>query len=152
MTQLIRPVAICVIRRGDDLLVFEGHDRVKGETFYRPLGGRIEFGELGCDTVARELREEIDAEVRGVRYLGTLENRFTFEGRSCHEIVLVYEGELIDAALLARDEWEGHEDSGEPMRVRWMPAASFGRERPLYPDGLAVLLAIQPPASTRSPS
>lgn len=41
----IRPIALAIPRRGDDLLVFEYHDRSKGETFCRPLGGGIEFGE-----------------------------------------------------------------------------------------------------------
>jgi hypothetical protein len=41
----IRPVALCVFRNNDGILVFEGYDDVKGETFYRPPGGGIEFGE-----------------------------------------------------------------------------------------------------------
>lgn len=77
----VRPLAICVFRRGDSILVAEGHDRVKRQTFYRPLGGRIEFGERAAETVARELREEIQQEVRDLRYLGTLENIFTYEGQ-----------------------------------------------------------------------
>jgi 8-oxo-dGTP pyrophosphatase MutT (NUDIX family) len=137
----IRPIAICVFRHRDRILVFEGHDRIKPQTFYRPLGGAIEFGELGRDTIVREIREEIAAEVREVRYLGTLENRFTFEGRDGHEIVLVYAGELVDRALYERDAWEGHEDSGAAMPVLWMPIGAFGPERPLYPDGLLELLA-----------
>ncbi len=35
----IRPIAICVVRRGGDIFVFEARDTIKGETFYRPLGG-----------------------------------------------------------------------------------------------------------------
>lgn len=42
---VVRPVAICLIRKGDAILVLEGRDEVKGETFYRPLGGAVEFGE-----------------------------------------------------------------------------------------------------------
>ncbi len=41
----IRALAIGVIRRGDELLVYEGHDASKNKTFYRPLGGGIDFGE-----------------------------------------------------------------------------------------------------------
>lgn len=43
--QTIRPLAICVFRHAGRILVAEGTDEVKGETFYRPLGGAIEFGE-----------------------------------------------------------------------------------------------------------
>ena len=83
------PIAICVIRREERLLVFEGRDPTKPETFYRPLGGGINFGEIGHEAVARELREEIGAEIENVRYIGMLENIFKFGGQPKHEIVLV---------------------------------------------------------------
>lgn len=36
----IRPIAICVFRRDNRILVGEGYDPVKKESFYRPLGER----------------------------------------------------------------------------------------------------------------
>ncbi len=90
----IRPIAICVVKRGDSVFVFEGYDSVKNQTFYRPLGGAIEFGELGSDTVTREMREEIGADLVNLRYVAALENIFVLEGHPGHEIVLVYEGDL----------------------------------------------------------
>ena len=54
---MIRPLAICLFSRGDQILVAEGFDPVKDETFYRPLGGAIEFGERAVQTLARELSE-----------------------------------------------------------------------------------------------
>ena len=76
-------------------------DRVpeKGRLYYRPLGGTIEFGERGEEAVRREFREEIAADLADVRYLGMLENIFTYDGRRGHEIVLVYDGLLTDASL-----------------------------------------------------
>jgi hypothetical protein len=44
MKNKIRPIAICVFRHKDRILVAEGYDPVKKQTFYRPLGGVIEFG------------------------------------------------------------------------------------------------------------
>jgi len=44
MPNQIRPLAIYLFRDGDRILVGEGNDPVKRETFYRPLGGGIEFG------------------------------------------------------------------------------------------------------------
>lgn len=41
----IRPLAICVFRHQDRILVAEGYDPVKDEHFYRPLGGGNEFGD-----------------------------------------------------------------------------------------------------------
>jgi 8-oxo-dGTP pyrophosphatase MutT (NUDIX family) len=137
----IRPIAICIVRRDDRLLVFEAHDRAKTQTFYRPLGGGIEFGEYGEQAVRRELREELGVELLDVRYLGVLENIFTFEERPGHEIVLIYEADLADERLYAAEELIAYEESGTPFRVVWAPLAHFrAGAAPLYPDGLLGLL------------
>ena len=136
----IRPLAICVFRRGDKILVFEGFDPAKGQQFYRPLGGGIEFGETGAQAVRRELREEIQAEVAVVRFLGALENIFTFNGQPGHEIVLVYDGRLADETLYTQSEIHGQEDEGLTFSVMWKSLDEFGPGAPLYPDGLAEML------------
>ena len=105
----IRPIAICVCRDGDRILVAEGRDSKKNQVFYRPLGGMIEFGERGEETVTRELMEEIGATLTDVRYLGTLENIFVYEGRRGHEIVLVYDGKLADRSLYQNEVIQGDE-------------------------------------------
>ncbi len=138
----VRPLAICVFRHERRILAAEGYDRVKKQRFYRPLGGKIEFGETGVQTVARELMEEIGAEVVDLRYLGTLENLFTFEGKARHEIVLVYDGRLMDEQLYQRDQIEGVEDDAKPMIARWLKLDTLEKADapPLYPDGLLALL------------
>jgi ADP-ribose pyrophosphatase YjhB (NUDIX family) len=138
----IRAKALGVIQHEGRLLVFEGYDSVKDETYYRPLGGGIEFGETGAQAMARELREEIGAEVTGVRYLGLSENIFTCNGEAGHEIVLLYAAELIDKSLYEQDEFEVVEPSGTTFRALWKPLADFADgHTPLYPDGLFALLA-----------
>ena len=87
---MIRPISICVLRRGDEILVMEARDESRDLTFYRPLGGGIEFGERSDDAVKRELQEEIGAELDELRLLTVLENLFEFEGKAWHEIVFVY--------------------------------------------------------------
>ena len=137
----IRPIAICVIRRDERLLVYEGHDPATLETFYRPLGGGIEFGEPGRDAVARELREEIGAEIRNIRYLATLENIFQFAGATKHELVVVFEADLVDAVLYAAEELVGREDDGTPFPVMWKRIADFANGGlVLHPGGLLSLL------------
>lgn len=137
----IRPIAICIIRRGDSLLVFEGYDASKNQTFYRPLGGGIEFGEYGDMAVRREMREELGVELADVRYVGTLENIYTMEGHPGHEIVLVYQANLVDERLYASDEMVGYEENLRPFKVTWASRALFRAGAvPLYPDGLLKLL------------
>ena len=155
-TERIRPIAIGIFRRDDKILVFESreHDS-KGRIFYRPLGGSIEFGEYGDQTLARELREEIGAEVENVRYLGLCENLFRApDGQRAHEIVLIYEADLADKALYEKDEMLVTEDTGATFKAFWKSLAFFQRgEAPLYPNGLLELLlddeASPPPAGAR---
>ncbi len=138
--ETIRPIAIAIVHNGDRILVFEEHDHVKRHTFYRPLGGGVEFGERGHDAVVREIREEIGAELVDPRYLGTLENLFTLNGERKHEIVLVYEGALANRALYEIATMEGQEADGSKFKVLWKPQSDFVAAATLYPDGLLELL------------
>jgi len=136
----VRPIAICVFRKDSSVLVAEGYDKTKDEIFYRPLGGTIEFGEHGRETVARELHEEIGAEVANVQYLGTIENIFVYEGRPGHEIVLLFEGEFVEQSFYENKRLKGLDTSGG-IEVVWKPLDCFlKKEAGLYPDGLLSLL------------
>lgn len=138
----IRPIAICVFSKDDRILVFEGYDPSRKKTFYRPLGGGIEFGEHSEVTIRRELMEEINAEVGELRYLGTLENIFTFDGAIGHEIVQVYDGALKESGLYEQAVIVGHEaDVEESFKAMWKSLHEFGEGKSiLYPDGLLELL------------
>ncbi|MCY3796183.1 MAG: NUDIX domain-containing protein [Chloroflexi bacterium] len=139
----IRPLAVCVFRRGDKIFVSRGYDSHKGQAFYRPIGGRIEFGERGSETVMREVREEIGAEVVDVVYLGALENIFTYEKKAGHEIILIYDGAFRDPAM-NHDELrvEGRDDGDILYEGSWKPLSFFRGDEapPLYPTGLLALL------------
>ena len=138
----IRPLAICLFSHNDKILVSEEHDPAKGDTFYRPLGGGIEFGEHSTETIHRELMEEIGAEVRDLVYLGTIENIFTFNGIPGHEIVQVYDGALVESGLYGQAVISGHEaDVNQPMKVVWKSLDEFGPGKSiLYPEGLLGML------------
>ena len=148
----IRPIAIGIFRRDDQILVFEGYDPASDETFYRPLGGAIEFGEHGHQALAREVREEIDTEIENLRYLGLSENLFGFAGQQGHEIVLIYEGDLVGSAIYEWDVMTGREDDGSPFKVLWASLERFQRgEAILYPDGLLELLLAQADRESKAP-
>ena len=138
----IRPIAICLFHHNGKILVSEEHDPTKGETFYRPLGGGIEFGERSKDTIHREIMEEIGAEVKKLVYLGALENIFTFDGEPGHEIVQVYDGRLTESGLYEQAVISGHEaDVNLSMKVIWKNIEEFGPGMSiLYPEGLLEML------------
>jgi 8-oxo-dGTP pyrophosphatase MutT (NUDIX family) len=141
--QRVRPLAICVFRHHDRILVMEGYDPLKDEYFYRPLGGGIEFGEPGTETICRELMEEIHVEVdlQSLKYLGTLENIFIFNGKLGHEIVLIYDGILKEPGLYDQAMIVGQEVDGEEFRAIWKDISEFGEGmKILYPIGLLEML------------
>jgi 8-oxo-dGTP pyrophosphatase MutT (NUDIX family) len=137
----IRPIALCVFHHNNRILVFEGYDKAKDEIFYRPLGGGIEFGEKGADAVRRELKEEINVDVIDLNYLGMLENIYTFNGGSYHEVVLIYDGTLIESGLYEQDLLLGKEANGDDIRAMWKALDEFEDGKfILYPPGLMEML------------
>jgi 8-oxo-dGTP pyrophosphatase MutT (NUDIX family) len=144
----IRPLAICVFRHNDRILVAEGYDSVKDEYFYRPLGGGIEFGEPSVETICRELMEELNAEVdrESLKYLGAVENIFHFNGIPGHEIVLIYDGALKESRLYEQALITGKEANGEDVLAMWKNIAEFSEGKSiLYPTGLIEILAAEAP-------
>lgn len=139
MGSSIRPIALGLVRRRDHILVFEGRDDVKGETYYRPLGGGVEFGERSDEALKREFREELDADIKVGELRGVLENVFTWRGNPGHEIAFVYAAEFVDPGLYAKDEMKILDD---PATAIWVPLADFRDGRKiLYPNGLTELLS-----------
>jgi 8-oxo-dGTP pyrophosphatase MutT (NUDIX family) len=140
-SQYIRPIAICVFRRNGHILVTEAIDTVKHETFYRPIGGGIEFGEHSSTAVRREIQEEIGAEIRDLHLIGTLENIFTYNGSPGHEIAQVYDAEFVNESLYSLPHVSGVENNGEQFQALWKAIDQFSTESPLYPEGLLELLS-----------
>lgn len=139
----IRPLALCIFRRGDLIFVSQGYDDIKEQEFYRPIGGKIEFGETAKETIHREVMEEIEAEVSELVYLETLENIFTYEGKMGHEICMIFDGRFVDESRNADDYTVIGTDDGEILyTAMWKPISFFMEDNaPLYPQGLLDLLA-----------
>ena len=137
---MIRVIAICLFRRGEEILVTEGLDTSCNRRYARPLGGGVELGETSEQTIAREIREEIGSEVRDLKLLGVLENLFELEGQQRHEVVFVYDGRFEDNSLYEMAEIPLL-DGGWMTGAIWRPLHWFDEQCPLVPVGIERLLA-----------
>lgn len=115
----IRPTALLVVVKNNKILVIDGHDYHKHENFYRLIGGGIEFGETGAEALEREVREEINAEIVNIKYLGLIENVFNYESEDRHEIILLYAADFKDKGFYKKEDME-IADSRHPQKVYWL--------------------------------
>lgn len=133
---VIRPLAVCIIKNKDRLLAGVGRDSVKKQTFYRLIGGGIEFGETGEEALKREFQEELQTSLENIKYVTTIENIFTYEGQRGHEIVLVYEADLTNKDLYEKDEMKIM-DANEGGIAYWQKISDFKEKKLiLYPESM----------------
>ncbi len=93
-TKKIRFLVIAVIKHQNNIFLSQGFDPVKQETFYRAMGGGVDFGETSLEALSREFQEEIQAELINIKYLGCLESIFDFRGAKGHEVIQVYQADF----------------------------------------------------------
>ena len=128
----IRPIALGLAIKNNKLLVSEGFDKVKNETFYRCLGGGIEFLEKSSDALKREFKEEIGANIIIKDFLGVSENIFTYKGKNAHELILFYSIDISDDNY--QEEYKVIDDHGETI-AKWIDIQEFkNKSKILYPD------------------
>jgi hydrolase, NUDIX family len=127
----IRPIALGLAIKNNKLLVSEGFDKVKNETFYRCLGGGIEFLEKSEEALKREFLEEINVDITVKNFLGISENIFTYQGKKAHELILFYSIEISDENY--QEEYKVIDDHGETI-AKWIDIDEFkNKNKILYP-------------------
>lgn len=122
-----------IVRSNGKLLFSRGYDRVKKQAFLRPLGGHVEFGERGEETIRREMLEEVGCRALNVKFLSVIENHFTYNGKQGHEIILVCEGELENKELYRKPRFMFKEGE-RAVEAGWYLREDVLREAlPVYP-------------------
>jgi 8-oxo-dGTP pyrophosphatase MutT (NUDIX family) len=121
----IRVIVLALIRDGDRIFVSEGYDPTKQSTFYRALGGGVEFGELSSVALEREFQEEIQAELTNIRYLSCIENLFIFDGKQGHEIIQLYQCDFADPKFYQIESLTFSESPDRKHRALWIDIARF---------------------------
>lgn len=115
-----RVKVMCILTHEGKTLASKGYDKNKDETFYRLLGGSLEFGETLEDGVRREIREELHCEIENLIFAKLVENIFTYEGKQGHDLVFLYKGELSDKALYKKETIHIIEPYSE-FEAAWIP-------------------------------
>ncbi|MBD2571196.1 NUDIX hydrolase [Anabaena lutea] len=121
----IRVIVLALIRDGDRIFVSEGYDPTKQSTFYRALGGGVEFGETSRVALEREFQEEIQADLTNIRYLNCIENLFTFDGKQGHEIIQLYECDFADSKFYQIESITFSETPERKHRALWIDISKF---------------------------
>lgn len=128
----IRPIVLGLVVKDNKLLVSEGFDNVKKQTFYRCLGGGIEFLEKSTDALKREFKEEINIDIVIKDLLGISENIFTYEGKNAHELVFYYNINILGKDY--KEEYVVTDDNGQTKAV-WIDINEFKNgNKILYPQ------------------
>lgn len=138
MGKKIRPLALALIRNPKGQFLFhKGHDKVKDENFYRPLGGGIEFSESGRIAVEREIMEELNQEVAVSGLTASFENIFTFDGHQGHEIIMLFSAEFKNKNVYQQRELDIYESGVVISKAVWRSVDEMKSEgAKIYPNGL----------------
>ena len=88
----IRSMVMGIVILDNKILLTEHFS--KEYSFYRCIGGGIEFYEKSIDAIKREFKEEIDEDVVIDKYLGLAEELFVHEGKRGHEMIQLYKVKL----------------------------------------------------------
>lgn len=132
-----RVAGICVHNGKVLLQTTTGEDR----SFAFP-GGHASFGETNEDTLIREFREEIGAEVTVGELKWVGEVFFPWGKKPCHQICLYYMVELVDpkipleGAFLGEEKMEGRKFD---LEFHWVPLEEVGNLE-VYPTNTPELL------------
>jgi len=136
----IRVLALGLIKKGDRVFISQGYDPVKQKTFYRAMGGGVDFGETSLEALEREFQEEIQAKLTNISYLGCLENLFTFNGKQGHELLQVYQCDFADAKFYELESLVFAEGKRQKTAL-WVDIALFkSGELLLVPEPFLALL------------
>ena len=131
---------MCLIYSGDKVVV---QDRIgDGWTGIAFPGGHVEFGETNEETLIREFKEEIGADIAVKELKWVAEAFFPWGESHCHQICLYYAIEITDEDIpkdgmfMAKEHIEGRNFD---LEFHWIPIDETDKME-MYPQDAKTLL------------
>ena len=132
-----RVAGIC-IRNGCVLL-----QKPTNDDGYAIPGGHVAFGETNEETLIREFKEEIGADIRVGELRWAAEVFFPWGDKPCHQICLYYDVEVLNDSIPAEGVFQGIETlEGRDFSINiyWVPISGL-KDITVYPEQAADLLS-----------
>lgn len=127
--------AVAFIERADGHVLFIRRAKEPAAGRLAPPGGFVDFGETAEDSLRREVREEVNVELTGLRYLCSHPNRYL-------HAEITYR--VLDIFFVAR---AVNPDTARPQdevrEIHWLPPASVRPEDMAFPSMAAALRTYQ---------
>ena len=120
----VREISISLIRKGNQILVYERNDDITGRFFFRLVGGCIEFRETPEDALKREFLEELSLDIEQISLLKKFESIFVFNGFKRHEVVHLFESSFVDKNVYDQSVIDGLEGERK-FKAVWKEISDF---------------------------
>lgn len=121
-------VAAILIHDGKALL-----QRVEGDEEYAFIGGHVAYGETTEETLVREFREELHADIEVKRLCAVGEIFFPWGEKPCHQIGLFYRATLSGTPEIPLEgAFHGYDDFGRlrpGLEYSWVPLEDIRLKR-----------------------
>jgi len=145
MPPTFRLKAFCLLLRGNQMLLSKHFDKNRNDYFVRPLGGTVEFQERSEDTLRREIKEEIGADVTAPQLVTVIEDIFDYRGEPYHDVVFLYRAKFADESWYQKDDIVCTEIDGAVFPTFWLTLAEIQENGyRLVPSGLVDIIKKMP--------
>lgn len=135
----IAPMVYCIFLHRGRILLVKDEELSNGKPCYRPIGGRLAFGEYSWEAIRREVRSLIGEDVKNLEFVaGPSEAVTSVNNKIRHEIIFLFKGELDTEAT----EKVSEALIGKKLYPVWRTLKELKKEKiHLYPEELLDLVA-----------
>ena len=123
---------------GRIIMISQGHVLLAQEIGTRNTflpGGHVEYNEGVKNAILRELKEEINGEVKIGQFIGVIEHSFDHNGQPYYELNLIFSGSLLNYTFP-----QIPEALASHLKFYWQPVEKL-REANLLPSPLVTIIS-----------